>query len=171
MEKNKFIFLVLVGFLVLILSCNKDESQNANLQQTLQTRTSTPSTINGMLSFPTYQDFENYVTNLKNQEQDSTTVRNAFISLGIDLNVEQTTNITDYPVCRLTENEISGFTSARRIEENAINADLNAGGDAFSIIDDVYLKTALDSNMSVHIGSRIFRFFDNDNLIIILNND
>ncbi|HRO09808.1 MAG TPA: hypothetical protein PK047_13155, partial [Saprospiraceae bacterium] len=85
MEKNKFIFLVLVGFLVLILSCNKDESQNANLQQTLQTRTSTPSTINGMLSFPTYQDFENYVTNLKNQEQDSTTVRNAFISLGIDL--------------------------------------------------------------------------------------
>ncbi len=171
MEKNKFIFSALVGFLVLILSCNKDEGQNANLQQTLQTRTSTPSTINGMLSFSTYQDFENYVTNLKNQEQDSTTVRNAFISLGIDLNVEQTTNITDYPVCRLTENEISGFTSARRIEENAINADLNAGGDAFSIIDDVYLKTALDSNMSVHIGSRIFRFFDNDNLIIILNND
>ena len=50
MEKNKFIFSALVGFLVLILSCNKDEGQNANLQQTLQTRTSTPSTINGMLS-------------------------------------------------------------------------------------------------------------------------
>ncbi len=50
MKKNKFIFSTLVGFLVLILSYNKDEGQNANLQQTLQTRTSTPSTINGMLS-------------------------------------------------------------------------------------------------------------------------
>lgn len=57
MNRNKFIFSVLVGFVVLILSCSKDESQNGILQQGLQTRTSTPSIINGMLSFPTYQDF------------------------------------------------------------------------------------------------------------------
>lgn len=171
MKRNKFIFSALVGFAVLILSCSKDESQNAILHQGLQTRTSTPITINGMLSFPTYQDFENFVSNLKNQEQDSTTVRNAFTTLGIDLNVEQTTNITDYPVCRITENGISGFTSARRIEEDAINADLNAGGDAFSIIEDVYLKTALNSDMSVHIGTRIFKYFDNERLVIVLNND
>jgi hypothetical protein len=171
MKRNKFIISALVGFAVLILSCSKDESQNAILHQGLQTRTSTPITINGMLSFPTYQDFENFVSNLKNQEQDSTTVRNAFTTLGIDLNVEQTTNITDYPVCRITENGISGFTSARRIEEDAINADLNAGGDAFSIIEDVYLKTALNSDMSVHIGTRIFKYFDNERLVIVLNND
>jgi hypothetical protein len=124
-----------------------------------------------MLSFSTYQDFENFVTNLKNMEQDSTTVRNAFATLGIDLNAEPTTNITDYPVCRLTENGISGFTSARRIEEDAINAVLNAGGDAFSIIDDVYLKTALNADKSVHIGTRIFKFFENGGVAIVLNND
>ena len=171
MKKNKFILSVLLAFTVLILSCSRDEDQNGILQTDLQTRTSTPSTINGMLSFPAFLDFENFVTNLKNQEQDSTKVRNAFAALGIDLNIEQTTNITDYPVCRLTENGISGFTSARRIEENAINADLNAGGDAFSIIDDVYLKTALNGDKSVHIGTRIFKFFDNGGVAIVLNND
>lgn len=171
MKRNKFIFSALVCFVVLILSCSKDESQNGNLNQGVQSRTITPNTINGMLSFSTYQDFEDFITNLKNQEQDSTTVRNAFISLGIDLYVEQTTNITDYPICRLTENGISGFTSARRIEEDAINADLNAGGDAFSIIDDVYLKTALNSDKSVHIGTRIFKFYDNGGVAIVLNND
>ncbi|HMT53922.1 MAG TPA: hypothetical protein PKD16_14120 [Saprospiraceae bacterium] len=171
MKRNKFIFSVLVGFVVLILSCSKDESQNTILNTGLQTRTSTPSIINGMLSFSTYQDFENFVTNLKNQEQDSTTVRNAFTTLGIDLNAEPTTNITDYPVCRLKENEISGFTSARRIEEDAINANLNAGGDAFSIIDDVYLKTVLNGDKSVHIGTRIFKFYDNSGVAIVLNND
>lgn len=171
MKRNKFIFSALVCFVVLILSCSKDESQNAILQHGLETRTSTPSIINGMLSFSTYQDFENFVTNLKNLEQDSTTVRNAFATLGIDLNAEPTTNITDYPVCRLTENGISGFTSARRIEEDVINADLNAGGDAFSIIDDVYLKTALNADMSVHIGTRIFKYFDNGGLAIVHNNN
>ncbi len=171
MKKNKFIFSVLLAFTVLILSCSREENQNGNLQQGLQTRTSTPSIINGMLSFLTYQDFQDFVENLKNQEQDSTTVRNAFTALGIDLNVEQTTNITDYPICRLTENGISGFTSARRIEEDAINADLNAGGDAFSIIEDAYLKTALNADMSVHIGTRIFKFFDNGGLAIVHNNN
>ncbi len=171
MIKNKFIFYFLVGFSLLVLSCSKDDNQNSVLNQGLQTRTSTPSTINGMLSFSTFNDFEDFVENLKSQEQDSTTVRNAFTALGIDLNEEQTTNITDYPVCRLTENAISGFTSARRIEENAINADLNAGGDAFSIIEDVHLKTALNADMSVHIGTRIFKFFENGGVAIVLNND
>jgi len=161
MKRNKFIFSVLFGFVILILSCSKDESQNTILRQGLQTRTSTPSTINGMLSFSTYQNFENFVANLKNQEQDSTTVRNAFTTLGIDLNAEQATKITDYPVCRLTENGILGFTSARQIKEDVINANLNAGGDAFSIIEDVYLKTALNADMSVYIGSRIFKFYRN----------
>ena len=63
-------------------------------------------------------------------------------------------------MCRLTENGISGFTSARRIEEDAIIADLNSGGDAFSIIEDVYLKTASNTDMSVHIGTKILIMVD-----------
>ncbi|MCZ2102323.1 MAG: hypothetical protein LC107_12405 [Chitinophagales bacterium] len=124
-----------------------------------------------MLSFASMQDFDDFVEDLKSQEQDSSAVIDAFIALGIDTSVEQTINITDYPVCKLMENSFPGFISARRIEEDAINADLNTGGDAFSIIEDAYLKTALNADMSVHIGTRIFRFFDNGGLVIVLNND
>jgi len=60
MKKNIFIFSVLLAFTVLILSCSREENQNGNLQQGLQTRTSTPSMINGMLSFLTYQDFQDF---------------------------------------------------------------------------------------------------------------
>lgn len=84
-----------------------------------------------MLSFASMQDFDDFVEDLKSQEQDSSAVIDAFIALGIDTSVEQTINITDYPVCKLIENSFLGFISARSIEEDAINADLNTGGDAF----------------------------------------
>jgi hypothetical protein len=171
MRNFKISFPVFCISFLLLISCNKEESQKLIFQQNTINRINSPSTVNSMLSFLTFQDFESFISNLKNQCQDSTIVRSAFATLGIDVTAETSTNITDYPVCRLTENGIAGFTSARRIEEDAINADLNAGGDAFSIIDDVYLKTALNADKSVHIGTRIFKFFENGGIAVVLNND
>ena len=171
MTTLKIYFSIIFCTFLLLWACNKEDTKSFQSEDVLVTRSSTPGVVNGMLSFSTYQDFLDFVDDLKLQEKDSTTVRNAYTSLGIDINAEQTSNVTDHPVCRITENNISGFTSARRIEENAINASLNSGGDAFSIIDDVYLKTALNNNLSVHIGSRIFKFYDNGGVIIVLNNN
>lgn len=41
----------------------------------------------------------------------------------------------------------------------------------FSIISNPYLKTALNSDHSVKIGTRIFKFYDNGGIAIVLNND
>ena len=171
MKSLKIYFVLLVSSFVLIWACNKENTLSSSANDSLSIRSSPPSLVNGMLSFSTYQDFVDFVDDLKQQEKDSTTVRNAYTSLGIDINAEQTTNITDYPVCRITENGIDGFTSARRIKEDSINTSLNAGGNAFSVIDDPYLKTALNNNSSVHIGTRIFKFYDNGGVIIVLNNN
>jgi hypothetical protein len=171
MKPLKIYFSIVFSTFLLLWACNKEDTKSFQSEDVLVTRNSTPSVVNGMLSFSTYQDFLDFVDDIKLQEKDSTTVRNAYTLLGIDISAEQTTNITDYPVCRITENGISGFTSARRIEENAINTSLNSGGDAFSIIDDAYLKTALNSNSSVHIGTRIFKFYDNGGVVIVLNNN
>jgi hypothetical protein len=146
MKPLKIYFSIIFSTFLLLWACNKEDTKSFQSEDVLVTRNSTPSVVNGMLNFSTYQDFLDFVDDLKLQEKDSTTVRNAYTLLGIDISAEQTTNITEYPVCRITENGISGFTSARRIEENAINTSLNSGGDAFSIIDDPYLKTALNNN-------------------------
>ncbi len=171
MTKNKIYFSVIASLftLFLIYSCNKEEKITSTTST--QLRSGNPSTINGMLDFTGYAAFEDFINDLKSQEKDSTASRAAFTALGININAEQTTNVTDYPVCRLTENSISGFTSKRRIEENAINANLNTGGNEFSIIEDVYLKTVLNADKSVHIGTRIFKFYDNGGIAIVLNND
>lgn len=67
--------------------------------------------------------------------------------------------------------EISNYVSRRKIEEDQINSILNSGGDIFSIVSNPYLKTALNANMSVHIGTRIYKFFENGGIAIIFNND
>jgi hypothetical protein len=64
-----------------------------------------------------------------------------------------------------------GYTSARKVEENRVNAQLNAGQDVFSIITDPYWKTILNADNSVHIGSRIYKYYDNGGMAIVINND
>jgi hypothetical protein len=48
---------------------------------------------------------------------------------------------------------------------------LNNGENVFSLVLNPYLKTALNENNAVHIGTRIIRFFDNGGVVFVLNND
>ncbi|MDV7399094.1 hypothetical protein RZS08_47230, partial [Arthrospira platensis SPKY1] len=64
-----------------------------------------------------------------------------------------------------------GYLSMRRSEEDIINESLNSGCDTFSVIIDPYFKTIVNNDNCVHIGSRIFKFYDNGGVAIILNNN
>lgn len=140
------------------------------LQQ--KTEMALPSVINGMLHFDTYADFQAYIANLEVLESDTNQVKTAYIQLGVDLTQEFLPNLTDYPVSLRMEQQLTGFTSARKTEETIINNALNNGDDSvFSIVSDPFFKSAINSDNSVHIGTRIFRFFDNGGVVIVLNNN
>jgi hypothetical protein len=128
--------------------------------------------MNGMLHFNTYADFEGYIENLEELENDTNQVITAYTQLGVDLTEEFLPNLTDYPVALRIEQQITGFTSTRKAEETVINNALNSGNDTiFTIISDPFLKSALNTDYAVHIGTRIFKFFKDDQLAIISNND
>ncbi len=132
---------------------------------------SNPTVVNGILTFPTYNDAKNYAKSLESSEQDQAQVNSAYAQLGIDLSGESIPNLTDHPVCLVAEQSL-GFTSARKIEENAINAALNQGDDNFfSIVHDPYWKTLLNADHAVRMGSRIYKYYDNGGIAIVLNND
>lgn len=158
-------------------SCTKDYQEElyhekSNGENLVQLRSvNLPFLINGMLHFDSYSDFEKMIEELEIREQDSTKIKNAYVSLGFDLRSDSIPNLTDNPVCMITERKIKGFISSRLVEENRINSALNKGEDVFSIILNPYLKTLLNGDNSVHIGTRIFRFFDNGGIAIVLNND
>lgn len=156
-----------------IYSCSKEDTKkDENLQLPTENRSALPTVINGMLHFDTYADFENYITNLEALETDTNQVKTAYDQLGVDLTQEFLPNLTDYPVALIMEQQIAGFTSARKAEETIINNALNSGDDTvFSIISDPYLKSALNTDKAVHIGTRIFRFFNDEGLAIVLNNN
>lgn len=157
---------------VVFISCRKENnSESINPKDDFLSLGSNPNVINGMLHFDEYSDFEYFINDLQQQESDTSAVRNAYIHFGIDLTAEQLPNFTDHPVCLKKELEISGFSSARKQEEQVINAALDSGSDMFSIIAYPYFKTALNQYYAVYIGSRIFKFFDNDAIAIILNDD
>ena len=178
MNRLKFLF---AAFVVAVLtlgvySCAKDNDRIPTQKDTtLQWRSTMPeiSTINGMLNFGSYQDFESTLDLLKSQEQDTLILKSAYLELGVNLDEDDeiTENLTDYPVCRLFEDNHVGYLSQRRYEENLINEDLNAGGDTWAIIEDPYFKTLVNTYNTVKIGSRIFKYFDNGGVAIILNNN
>lgn len=175
MNRIKFLWATfLIAIVILgIYSCAKDDVKNEhNAQFTTENRSALPSVINGMLHFDTYSDFKAYIANLEEMENDSNQVTAAYIQLGVDLTQEFLPNLTDYPVSLRKEQQLSGFTSARKAEETIINNALNSGDDSvFSIVSDPFLKSALNTNFSVHIGTRIFKYYDNDGIVIVLNND
>lgn len=156
-----------------IYSCAKDDSKGEqNVQFSTENRNALPTVINGMLHFDTYLDFQAYITNLEQLQNDTNQIKTAFTELGVDLTQEFLPNLTDYPVALRKEQLIIGFTSARKAEETVINNALNNGDNSmFSIIFDPYLKSALNTDNAVHIGTRIFRFFNNGGVAIVLNND
>jgi len=170
--------ILLAAFVVAVLtlglySCAKDEVKNEqNVNFTTENRSALPTVINGMLHFDAYSDFQAYITNLEELENDTNQVETAYIQLGVDLTQEFLPNLTDYPVVLMQEQQITGFTSARKVEETIINDALNSGDDSvFSIISNPFFKSAINVDNSVHIGTRIFRFFDNGGVVIVLNNN
>ena len=171
---NYFSDLKFLAILLFFVSCNKEDAliKHLNSNDVIKTRSGMPGVINGMLDFSSYQDFENFINDLKVKEQDTLEIKSAFLNLGVDITQEFLPNLTFYPVALYTEQQLAGFTSARKVEENIINSTLNAGGNiATSIIDNAYLKSALNQDNSVHIGSRIFTFYPEGGITIVLNND
>jgi hypothetical protein len=156
-----------------IYSCAKDDLKGEqSVQFSTENRNALPTVINGMLHFDTYLDFQAYITNLEQLQNDTNQIKTAFTELGVDLTQEFLPNLTDYPVALRKEQLIIGFISARKAEETVINNALNNGDNSmFSIIFDPYLKSALNTDNAVHIGTRIFRFFNNGGVSIVLNND
>lgn len=175
MNRLKFLLAVLIVAIVTLgmYSCAKDDVKNEQKAHfTTEKRSVLPTVINGMLYFNNYQSFEAYISTLQELESDTNEVYDAYIALGVDLTEEFLPNLTDYPVTLLIEQQLTGFTSARKAEETIINTALNSGNDTiFSIISEPFFKSAIYVDGSVHIGTRIFRFFDNDRLAIVLNND
>jgi len=78
MKTLKIYFSIIFSTFLLLWACNKEDTKSFQSENVLETRNSTPSVVNGMLSFSTYQDFLEFVDGLKQQEKDSTTVRNAY---------------------------------------------------------------------------------------------
>lgn len=165
---------LLIGAVFLFISCSKeltidDVSQN---KSDVLLRSSNQIVINGMLHFDSYKQFEQYIEELKIDENDSEQVTQAYSELGVDLSSDYLPNLTFFPVSLRQEQLIEGFTSARKLEEDIINNAFERGDDSInSIIENPFLKSVLNSDYSVHIGSRIFKFFDNGGIVIILDNN
>ncbi len=132
----------------------------------------TPTVTHGMLHFDSFADLSAFTMSLEAKEADTAQVRSAYTSLGINVNAEYLPNLTDYPVCLLKEQAIGGYTSARKAEETVINAALDNGDDNInSIVIFPFWKTALNSDRAVHVGNRIYKYYDNGGMAIVLNND
>jgi hypothetical protein len=181
-QKSKLKNLYFGGFLfiiaaVFVVSCAKNDettlistAKNNTLTATSREGQVAPHVENGMLSFNSYSDANIFVADLKEKEQNQELVIAAYAQLGIDAHAEEIPNVTDNPVCLTTEMNL-GHVSARKMEETSINEKLNAGIDVFSIVHDPYWKTILNRDYAVHIGSRIYKYYDNGAFVIVLNND
>jgi hypothetical protein len=172
-SSQRFATLIL---LVLVMGCNKSSIQEGNFQPiTLQSIErgpgALPTTTNGMLNFSSFADFNGFIKSMQDQESDVQQVNSAYASLGINTTAESIPNLTDNPVCLTTEMAISGFTFARKVEEVSINTALNQGLDVNSVILNPYWKTALNADNAVHIGKRIYKYYPNGGVAMVLNND
>lgn len=177
----KYFKFKLIGILAIcilaIVSCSKesdlitDNLQNKQSTQ-IEARSVNQEVVNGMLYFDNYSDFEEYIDAIKIAEKDTTQITNAFEELGVDLSKELLPNLTFFPVALNQEEKIDEFTSARKIEETSINSAIEAGDESIiSIIDEPYLKSALNQDYSVHIGTRIFTFYEAGGVSIVLNDN
>lgn len=177
-NKIKITFAAALAFFIALLSllgCKKDIGQSPDNQfnAVVHDRSEThPTVINGMLHFDSFSELESFIQSLQYEESDSLLVRNAYVALGVDVNAEYLPNLTDYPLCLLKERAIGGYTSARKAEETIINTALNNGDDSVnSVIIFPFWKTALNADRAVHVGSRVYKYYDNGGIAIVLNND
>ncbi|MEO0273388.1 MAG: hypothetical protein ABIM30_09980 [candidate division WOR-3 bacterium] len=166
-----FLFLLAITS---FLGCRKEivEGQEDLLNYVQYRNETTPTLTHGMLHFDSFADLNEFVKSLQDKEADTAQVRSAYIALGVDVNAEYLPNLTDYPICLIKEQSIGGYTSARKAEETVVNAALNNGDDNVnSIILFPYWKTALNEDYSIHVGTRIYKYYENGGIAIILNND
>ena len=125
-----------------------------------------------MLHFESFGELSAFTTSLESKEADIAQLSSAYTALGINVNAETLPNLTDHPVCLTTETAIGSYTSARKAEEAVINAALDQGDDNInSIIIRPYWKTALNADRAVHIGQRIYKYYDHGGMAIVLNDD
>jgi hypothetical protein len=121
--KNLLLLFVLGIVFFSISSCSKDYpsgllNSDSNEYIDPNKRNSTlPMVLNDMLHFDTYSDFDGFMESLEIQEKDSTLAVDAYASLGIDLNNDSIPNLTDHPICLLTEQEIGEYTSLRLVKK------------------------------------------------------
>jgi hypothetical protein len=158
-----------------LMSCKKEiEPNNDGLYHTSAEDRSetTPTVTHGMLHFESFTDLEAFTQLLQDKEADTAQVRSAYVALGVDVNAEYLPNLTDYPVCLVKEQSIGGHTSARKAEETVLNAALDNGDDNVnSIVLFPFWKTALNADRAVHVGKRIYKYYDNGGVAIVLNED
>jgi hypothetical protein len=181
-ELNKFRFLqfgliamftLLVGF----MACKKEigqvpSSPDSGLSVQDRTDINDPTVTQGMLNFTTFEQLNGFVKSLKDNEADTARVRSAYTALGVNTYGETMPNLTDHPLCLLKEQTLGGYISARKAQETVINAALDNGDDnIFSIVSDPYWKTVLNADRAVKVGNRIYKFYENDGVAIVLNND
>lgn len=169
--------LMLVCVLVIsgLTGCRKDGANESlsPLNLTAHSRSGDlPAVTHGMLHFNSFPQLMAFTQSLEAQEADTTLVKNAYAALGIDVTAETIPNLTDHPICLTTEIAIGGYTSARKAEENAINTALDQGDSTIhSIVLFPYWKTALNAEGAVHVGRRIYKYYDNGGIAIVLNDD
>jgi hypothetical protein len=159
--------------LAALTGCNKDSVVSSTKSSSMfaQDRTN-PTVTHEMLTFTSFEELASFTTALQDKEQDTTEVKNAYATLGININADTIPNLTDHPVCLVMENAIGGYTSARKAAETVINAALNKGDSTInSIVIFPYWKTALNANNAVHVGNRIYKYYDNGGIAIVLNDD
>ena len=165
-----FLF-VLFGF----FSCKKDIGLDPDnpFNAAAHDRTEgDPTVTHSMLHFDSFADLSAFTQSLQDKEADTTQVRSAYTTLGINVNDETIPNLTDYPVCLLKEQAIGGYISARKAEEMVINTALDNGDDNIhSVVIFPYWKTALNADRAVHVGNRIYKYYENGGIAIVLNND
>lgn len=169
-------FLLCLLVLAGITGCRKDSANGSPLNPSSSAmatdRSELPGVVHGMLHFDSFEKMKAFTEMLRLKEEDNSQVNSAYTSLGIDASAESMPNLTDYPVCLTTEMAISGFTSARKAEETVINNALDQGSDLTnSVVVFPYWKTALNADRAVHVGNRIYKYFDNGGVAIVLNND
>lgn len=145
-------------------------------------RSSVPLVSNGMLHFSSYSDFEDYIGKLRTMSGDSSAVVAAYGRLGISSDLDGISmesaarqyiqHYTQHPICQEAELQLAGFSSARQAEEAVIKAGmLDGDDDAQTLIAEAYLKSALNADYAVKIGTRIFKFYENGGVLIVLNNN
>ena len=185
MKKSLFLILGLITASVIWTNCSKS---NEDLQVTKSNSTlasgregsidpfnTTKVRLNqGMLDFDNYRTYKEIYQNLRAIAKNPEAEQNAYQQLGYVTDSDVESNITDQPVLEKFEKQLN-YVSARKVEENEFFNFLRQGGDPAnfkgSFLYNTFLKSLLNQNNEVKIGSRIFKYIDDTKVVIIFNSD